>query len=54
MVLKDGGSNPIGFADAKWMDYSKALKTLKLKRERNIFKDAKKILKEWEKQQKKK
>ena len=54
MVLKDGGNNPIGFFDAKWMDYSKTLKTLSLKREKNIFKDAKKILKEWEKQQKKK
>ena len=54
MVLKDGGSDPIGFADAKWMDYSKTLKTLKLKREKDIFKDAKKVLREWEKQQKKK
>ena len=54
MVLKDGGSDPIGFADAKWMDYSKTLKTLKLKREKDIFKDAKKVLKEWEKLHQKK
>ncbi len=49
MMLKAGGSDPIGFFDSKWMDFSKALKALSLKREKDILKEGKKVLKEWEK-----
>ena len=50
MMLKAGSSDAIGFADSKWMDFSKALKSLTLKREKDIFKNAKKVLKQWEKE----
>jgi len=49
MMLKAGGTEPIGFFDSKWMEFSKALKALTLKREKDILKEGKKVLKEWEK-----
>jgi hypothetical protein len=54
MMLKAGGTDPIGFFDAKWMDFSKALKALSLKREKDILKEGKKVLKVWEKEHLKK
>jgi hypothetical protein len=49
MMLKAGGSEALGFADHKWFDYSKALKLVTLKREKDALKAAKDVLKEWEK-----
>jgi len=54
MMLKAGESDAIGFAEAKWMDQTKILKALSLKREKDIFKNAKKVLKQWEKEHPKK
>lgn len=54
MVLKAGGSDVIGFYDSKWVDFSKALKMISLKREKDILKESKKVLKQWEKEHSKK
>jgi ADP-ribose pyrophosphatase YjhB (NUDIX family) len=52
MVQKSAGE-AIGFTVFKWMEYGKAIKLLSLKREKDIFKDAKDVLKKWEKEHKK-
>lgn len=52
MVFKAGMGEIIGFDNYKWLEYSKALKKLKLKRERDMLKGAKDALKIWEKEKK--
>lgn len=54
MLQKAGGVDVIGFADFKWLDYSDALKKVVLKREKEMLKGAKDVLKEWEKTHSKK
>lgn len=49
MVQKAGGSELIGFSEFKWMDFADAIKKVSLKKEKDILKDAKDVLKEWEK-----
>ncbi|HTK03685.1 MAG TPA: NUDIX domain-containing protein [Alphaproteobacteria bacterium] len=53
MVQKSGGLDPIGFSDFQWLEYGQALKKVILKKDKEIFADAKVILKEWEKTHKK-
>ncbi|MCJ7805254.1 NUDIX domain-containing protein [Patescibacteria group bacterium] len=53
MVQKAGGSELIGFEKSEWMDYGKAAKKLGPKREKDILKQGKEVLKEWEKAHKK-
>ena len=49
MLQKGGSSDLIGFDEFKWLDYSDALKKLDLKREKDMLKGGKDVLKEWEK-----
>lgn len=54
MMQKAGTSEIIGFDEVKWMEHAMALKKLSLKREKDILKSAKSVLKEWEKTHNKK
>jgi 8-oxo-dGTP pyrophosphatase MutT (NUDIX family) len=49
MLQKGGSSELIGFDQFKWLDFGEALKRLGLKREKDMLKGAKDVLKEWEK-----
>ncbi len=49
MVQKSGGLDPIGFSDFQWLEYSQAVKKVNLKKDKDIFAEAKTLLKEWEK-----
>ncbi len=53
MVQKSGGLDPIGFFDFQWLEYSQAVKKVTLKKDKEMFKAAKDVLKEWEKTHKK-
>ena len=48
------GDDFYGFEDYQWMEYSKALKTLELKREKDMLRSAKEVLQKWEKERQKK
>ena len=49
MLQKGGSSDLIGFDEFKWIEYADALKRLSLKREKDMLKGGKDVLKEWEK-----
>jgi 8-oxo-dGTP pyrophosphatase MutT (NUDIX family) len=49
MLQKGGSSELIGFDEFKWLDYADAIKKLGLKREKDMLKGGKDVLKEWEK-----
>lgn len=49
MLLRAGGGEAIGFGDFKWLEYGDASKKILLKREKEMLKGAKDVLKEWEK-----
>ncbi len=49
LMLQRSAGELIGFEEFKWVDYSQALKRLELKREKDILKNAKEVLKTWEK-----
>jgi hypothetical protein len=49
MLQKGGSSELIGFDQFKWLDYAEAVKRLGLKREKDMLKGGKDVLKEWEK-----
>jgi 8-oxo-dGTP pyrophosphatase MutT (NUDIX family) len=49
MLQKGGVSELIGFFEYKWMEFSDAIKKVPLKREKDMFKSGKDVLKEWEK-----
>jgi len=54
MILKAGGADAIGFTDFVWLEHAKAMKKLTIKKEKEMLKNAKDILKEWEKTHNKK
>lgn len=54
MMLKAGGAEAIGFNDVQWLEYAAVVKKVSLKREKDMFKGAKDVLKEWEKTHNKK
>lgn len=54
MVQKAGGVDIIGFADSKWVEFADALKKVSLKRDKEMLKSSKDVLKEWEKTHSKK
>ena len=54
MINKAGGQDPIGFFETTWLEYAMAAKKLNLKREKEMLKGAKDVLKEWEKTHNKK
>ncbi|RJR28351.1 NUDIX domain-containing protein [Candidatus Microgenomates bacterium] len=47
MIFKEG-SEALGFADSEWVDYTKALRKLSVKKDASMLKDAKTLLKEVE------
>jgi len=50
LLLQKGGSNElIGFLQFKWLEYSDVIKVLPLKREKDVLKEGRDIMKEWEK-----
>lgn len=49
MLQKGGSSDLIGFDQFKWVEYADALKKLTIKREKDMLKAGKDVLKEWEK-----
>jgi 8-oxo-dGTP pyrophosphatase MutT (NUDIX family) len=53
MVQKSGGLDPIGFVDFQWLEYAKAVKKVTQKKDKEMFLEAKNVLKEWEKTHKK-
>lgn len=53
MVQKAGGFELIGFSKSEWMEYGKAFKSLASKKEKDMLKQGKQVLKEWEKARKK-
>ncbi len=53
MVQKSGGLDPIGFQEFQWLEYGQAVKKVTVKRDKEMFLEAKNVLKEWEKNHKK-
>jgi 8-oxo-dGTP pyrophosphatase MutT (NUDIX family) len=49
MFQKGGKSELIGFDEFKWLDYSVALEKITSKKEKDMFKTGREVLKEWEK-----
>jgi hypothetical protein len=49
MMQRDWPSEMIGFAEFKWMGLPDAIKKVSLKREKDMLKSARDVLKEWEK-----
>ena len=52
--LKSKSGDPVGFAEAGWFEYAKAVRKLGSKRERAMLKDARKEFRDWKKRMKKK
>jgi len=53
MILKSAGE-VLGFAKYQWLDYKKAFKALSLKKEKEALKTAEGMLKQWEREKKRK
>ena len=49
MISKAGGLDAIGFHDFQWLEYGKVVKKVVLKKEKDVFRSAREVLKEWEK-----
>ena len=49
MLQKGGPSELIGFYNFKWVEYGDAIKKVTLKVEKDMFKSAREVLKQWEK-----
>ena len=49
MLQKAGSQEIVGMGDYQWLEYSSAFKKLALKRDRDMLKGGKDVLKEWEK-----
>ncbi len=49
MLQRAGGQDAIGFNDFEWLEYGKAVRKVVLKKEKDVFKSAREVLKEWEK-----
>ncbi len=52
MMQRSANGEIIGFTDYQWLEYPQTLKKLTLKKEKEIFKNTKAVLKEWEKTKK--
>jgi hypothetical protein len=53
LLIHKAGGEILGFQDFVWLEYGKALKKLELKREKDMLRGAKDVLKKWEKEGKK-
>jgi len=49
MLQRGGPSELIGFAEFKWLEYMEAVRKVTLKKEKDMFKLAREVLKQWEK-----
>ncbi|MCX6705285.1 MAG: NUDIX domain-containing protein [Candidatus Woesebacteria bacterium] len=49
LLQKGGSSDLIGFLEFKWLEYAEAVKRVPLKREKDMFKLGREVLKLWEK-----
>lgn len=49
LLQKGGTSDLIGFLEFKWLEYGEAVKRVPLKREKDMFKLSREVLKQWEK-----
>lgn len=49
LMFQKSGGEIVGFDKFEWLEYDKALKRIALKREKDMLKNAKSVLKEWEK-----
>lgn len=49
MLQKGGSSELIGFDEFKWIEFGDAIKKINLKREKDMLKSGRDVLKEWEK-----
>lgn len=49
MLQRGGSSELIGFNEFKWVEYGDAVRKVVLKKEKDIFKSAREVLKLWEK-----
>lgn len=54
MVQKAGGTELIGFSAFKWLEYGDAVKKIVTKKEKEMLKNGRDVLKEWEKTHNKK
>lgn len=50
LLMQKAGSEIIGFEEFQWLVYEKAHKILFLKREKDMLKSAKEVLKKWERE----
>ncbi|MBI4153578.1 NUDIX domain-containing protein [Candidatus Woesebacteria bacterium] len=50
LLIHKAGGEILGFQDFEWLEYAKAIKKLELKREKDMLKGAKNVLKKWEKE----
>lgn len=53
MILKSAGEI-LGFGKHQWFDYKKAVKSVSLKREKDVIRSAEEMIRQWEKEKKKK
>ena len=53
LLIHKAGGEILGFQDFVWLEYGKAVKKLELKREKEMLRSAKDVLKKWEKEGKK-
>lgn len=53
LMLYRSSGEMIGFEKFQWAEFGKAMRELSLKREKDMLKSGKEVLKEWEKKQKK-
>ena len=53
LLIHKAGGEILGFQDFVWLEYGKAQKKLELKREKEMLRGAKDVLKKWEKEGKK-
>ena len=49
MLQKGGSSELIGFGEYKWVEFTDAVKKVTLRREKDMFRLAREVLKQWEK-----
>jgi ADP-ribose pyrophosphatase YjhB (NUDIX family) len=53
LLMQKAAGEMLGFVDFQWLEFGKALKILELKREKDMLKSAKEVLRQWEKARKK-
>ncbi len=52
LLIQRSGGEMLGFARHEWLEFGNALKKISLKKEKDMLKNAKKVLRDWEKARK--